>query len=231
MVDSARALLEQYPKLYLSLLKLKRTNHWSRSWVVTKQHDLVVEGFPRSANSFAFHALSSANDGKLSIATHTHSPAQIQQAVKWSIPTMVLLREPKDAVIGLLAFNRELDNCYDSKLDKVTKKEVLSALNRWVYFYNRIQEVRDKVFIARFDKVIDDFEGLSKRFVHWSGRNWNHYNSKIIPESVILGEAFHIGPNKRRHAIKQDVRKQLEKLQLNTEYSSAHELYTAFGYD
>ena len=38
--------LDSFPFLYLSLLKASRLGHWSRSWIVSPESDLVIEGLP-----------------------------------------------------------------------------------------------------------------------------------------------------------------------------------------
>ena len=53
---SLKLCLDRFPRLYLSLLRFKRFRHWSRDWIVCSDTHVVIEGFPRSANSFAREA-------------------------------------------------------------------------------------------------------------------------------------------------------------------------------
>lgn len=44
--------LENFPALYISLLRWKYRNHWFKKRIINENTDIVIEGFPRSANSF-----------------------------------------------------------------------------------------------------------------------------------------------------------------------------------
>src|SRR6266566_5260966 len=64
--------------------------------------DIVIEGFPRSANSFAVHAFRVAQDRPVRIAHHLHAPAQVIAAVRARVAAITLIREPEDAVLELV---------------------------------------------------------------------------------------------------------------------------------
>ena len=73
------------------------------SRAVTPDKLVVIEGFPRSGNSFARRAFIMAQDETFDvtrIAHHLHVPAQVIRAARWRIPTLVLIRRPKDAVLS-----------------------------------------------------------------------------------------------------------------------------------
>lgn len=226
-----RPILERHPPSYLTLLKVKRWRHWSSEWVVTKLHDAVIEGFPRSANSFAHSAFREANNLELRIGTHTHSPAQVLQAVKWRIPTMVLLREPVEAVVGLLAMNRQLQQIEGRTISAPSTREIKTVANRWLFFYSQIEQARNQIFIARFDQVISDYSAVSSRFVEFSNRPWQPYDSTTIPEENILGKSFHIGPNAEREKIKKMVKGIVTDSSDKIGFSKLSELYINLGYD
>ena len=61
---------------------------------ITRDTDIVVEGFPRSGNTFAVFALRDASDGRLSVASHVHHPSQVKLAVRKGLPTLLVIREP-----------------------------------------------------------------------------------------------------------------------------------------
>ena len=63
-----------------------------------KSTDVVFEGYPRSGNSFAVFAFSSAQGRSLRIANHVHSPSQLIRAAQLGIPACLLIREPAAAV-------------------------------------------------------------------------------------------------------------------------------------
>src|ERR671920_2182155 len=89
-----------HPTIFFSLYRLLRTRK-DLTRAVTPDTQLVIEGFPRSGNSFARRAFIMAQDEpqiKNHIAHHLHVPAQVVQAARWQIPTLVLIRRPRDAV-------------------------------------------------------------------------------------------------------------------------------------
>ncbi|MEF8940976.1 MAG: hypothetical protein V5A22_14125, partial [Salinivenus sp.] len=65
--------------------------------------EFVLDGFQGSGNSFATVAFKSCQKTPVRIAHHLHAPAQIIQAVRWGIPTLVTLRSPADAVVSLVS--------------------------------------------------------------------------------------------------------------------------------
>jgi hypothetical protein len=65
---------------------------------ITEHTDLVVEGFPRSGNTFMVTALQQVTDHRLRIASHVHHPAQVKLAYLRNVPTVLVVREPLDTL-------------------------------------------------------------------------------------------------------------------------------------
>src|SRR5215204_2605761 len=89
-----------HPTVFFSLYRLLRTRK-DLTRAVTPDKQVVIEGFPRSGNSFARRAFIMAQDETFDvtrIAHHLHVPAQVIRAAQWQIPTLVLIRRPRDAV-------------------------------------------------------------------------------------------------------------------------------------
>jgi len=135
-----RALIDKYPKVYLILCKLRLKN---RPLAVSKNTELVIEGYPRSANTFAVAAFTFAQGRPVKIARHLHAPAQVIAAVKKSIPTIVLIRRPRDAVLSLLV-----------RAPHISAEQ---ALKDYIRFYRTIIPFRKGYVIAKFEEVTSDF--------------------------------------------------------------------------
>lgn len=103
--------------------------------------ELVIEGFPRSANSFALVAFTQANPG-VAVASHTHSSRRVEQAVARSLPTIVLIRDPRFALASGWRYDESV--------------AVSAALTQYLRFYRRVRECAQNVVIADFDTVITD---------------------------------------------------------------------------
>ena len=70
---SVSLLLGDYPRLYYPVMRHHRRY---KELLITDATELVLEGYPRSGNTFAVAALQFAQDRPLRIARHTHMPAR-----------------------------------------------------------------------------------------------------------------------------------------------------------
>src|ERR671920_2375520 len=137
-----------HPAVYFSLYRMLRTN---TARIVTPDTQLVIEGFPRSGNSFARRAFVSAQDesfDKTRIAHHLHVPAQVVRAAQWQIPTLVVIRRPRDAVLSLVI------------RDPIS---VDQALRYYISFYETAEKYRDAYVLGRFEEVTEDFGEVIRR--------------------------------------------------------------------
>ena len=112
---------------------------------VNKKTQLVIEGYPRSANTFAVVAMNESNPG-VKIAHHLHIPTQIIQAVQWNIPTLVLIRDPKNAVASMVLRQPNLS--------------VQQGLKNYIFFYESIQSYKSGYIVAIFEDVIRDYSQI-----------------------------------------------------------------------
>jgi hypothetical protein len=109
----------------------------------------VIEGYPRSGNSFARHAVLHANP-ELRIASHLHTAAHVIVSVRLGVPAVVLVRDVDDAVSSTL-----LMGTYASGPD--------SALRAYHRFYSRLWPYREHVVVATFDQLVGDFGAVMRR--------------------------------------------------------------------
>jgi len=103
MIQNLKHLVRSYtglhPDLFFRLYGVKSKN---KKLFVNKKSELVIEGFPRSGNTFAVVAFQSAQKRNVKIAHHLHVPAQIIRAVNMNIPALVLIRNPSDSIASLM---------------------------------------------------------------------------------------------------------------------------------
>lgn len=146
---SARAIVSGYPWPYLPMVRRKYPGQ-----MVDAGTELVIEAFPRSGNTFAVVAFEMSQDGPVKVAHHLHAASQVTRGVSLGKPTLVLIRDPIDAVVSHLV--RE---------PGVTPRQ---GMRNWVRFYRSIQEVRNDVVVATFEEVTTDFgsviDRLNERF-------------------------------------------------------------------
>jgi len=60
---------------------------------------IVIEGFPRSANSTTVDEFLSRQPEPVQVAHHGHHAAQILRAIARGVPAVVLIRSPKAATL------------------------------------------------------------------------------------------------------------------------------------
>lgn len=137
---TASTLLGDFPRLYYPVMR-RRARY--RDLLVRVDTELVIEGFPRSGNTFAVAALQFAQSRPISIARHTHYPAQVIEAARLRLPMLVLVREPADAVVSLVI--RE---------PFVTLEQ---ALKRYLHYYTKIAPYHDSYVVGSFHKLTTDF--------------------------------------------------------------------------
>jgi hypothetical protein len=142
----ARYLLNAHPAVYMPIA---RARHGGRpDYLVRRDTELVIEGAARSGNTFAVLAFASAQERSVRTAHHTHAPAQVLTAVRWGIPTLILVRPPLDSALAHMA------------LRGVPAGAALSA---WTRFHRSILPVRDGFVAASFADVTGDFGAVVAR--------------------------------------------------------------------
>ncbi len=141
-----RTFFGRYPLLFYSLYALVPKN---RILSVKRNTQLVIEGFPRSANTFAVATFNEAQPEKLRIAHHMHVPAQIIRGLRWKIPTIILIRNPKDAVVSLAMYDQQIS--------------INQALKCYVSFYKSVYPYRSECVIASFEEVINNYSSIIQK--------------------------------------------------------------------
>jgi len=115
--------------------------------------EVLIEGYPRSANSFTVAAFARAQgwpgSGGGRIAHHTHAPAHVLAAIRRGIPAVVLLRDPADAVAEFVLVKPDLS--------------IRQALRGYVRFYEPLVPHREGFLTARFEEVTTDLGAVTAR--------------------------------------------------------------------
>jgi hypothetical protein len=142
---NAKTLLAQFPSIAIPMQRVR-----GRGEVIGSDTDIVIEGFPRSASTFAVAAFRLAQEPRtMVIAHHTHMPAQVLEAVRRRIPALVLIRGCEDAVISYLIRNPD--------------QPVRPALRGYLRFYEPLLRVRGGFVVGPFEQVIADFGAVIRR--------------------------------------------------------------------
>src|SRR5437773_3659904 len=97
MLYEAKTIVAAHRLFALPLARARGRNH-----PIGPDTEIVIEGFPRSATSFAVAAFRLAQDREVVVGHHVHSPAQVIEAVRRGVPAIVLVREPEEAALSFL---------------------------------------------------------------------------------------------------------------------------------
>jgi len=141
-----RLVLADHPRLYYPVM---RRRPFYKDLLISDRTELVIEGYPRSGNTFAVAALQFAQPRALNIARHTHSPAQVIEAARRRLPLLVLVREPRDAAVSLVIREPPLT--------------LELALRRYIRFHRRIHPYRASYVVGTFDEVTTDYTPVLER--------------------------------------------------------------------
>lgn len=93
--------------------------------VLRRGDALMLDGYPRSANTFATQAFRMAQHENLMIGNHFHSPMQVHLAKRYHLPAGVFYRDPMDAALSLMVF-------YEGK------RSAEWTLTSYINFYSRV---------------------------------------------------------------------------------------------
>ena len=130
--------------------------------------DLCVEGFESSANTYTFVVIRSLRPD-LNIAHHTHSAAGVKLAIRYSIPILILFRDPHEAIPSVVT--RFRPSVYESILN-------------YINFYECVMKNADNVILSRFDEVIEDIGDTIGKIERQTAIEFGARNLKDIEEEA-----------------------------------------------
>lgn len=183
------SLIGRHPLLFRCYYTLHPDN---RRLVVTRQSDIVIEGFPRSANTFSVIAFEQAQQRPVRIAHHLHAPQQVALGVAYGIPVLVLIREPVSAIASLLTRHPSVS--------------VRQAINQYISFYAVVLERLQSVVLADFKSVTSDYsrviQALNTRF----GTDYATYVNAPANDDEVFGRIDSINAAREGDSVDQVAR-------------------------
>jgi hypothetical protein len=155
MRHRARTMVFEYPAIYLPFARRKYQG--PSPAVIGPETELVIDGYFRSANTFSVYAFQLSQERPVRLAHHLHAPAQLIMAARRRIPTLLLLRQPKDAILSELLY------------DNVALPDALAAYSR---FYASLLPYVDNFVVGEFSQVTGDFGAVIRRLNARFGTNY-----------------------------------------------------------
>ncbi len=165
-----RSLAGGWPAIFYPLHALR---HPRDARIVRKRTEIVIEGFPRSGNSFALAAFELAQKAPVRTADHLHVPAQVLRAVNYKLPVCLLIREPAPTIRSLLV-----------RFPYLRAPEALRSYRR---FYERCLPLNDAFLVVTFDELISDFGAAIERLNRKFGTSFTPF----VPTEENVSRVFH----------------------------------------
>ncbi len=137
---------------------------------VSREANLVIEAYPRSANTYAYHAFMLANE-ELKVAHHLHAPAQVIAGIRLGIPTLVTIRRAEDAVSSFVLRHPVVG--------------VKQALRSWLRFHRRIEPVCESIVIATFDQVVSNLGDVTRKINEKFNTQFCHYEKTAANDAEV----------------------------------------------
>lgn len=223
-----RTLIGMSPTLALPALR-RRNDAFLQP--VGEHTEIVIDGFPRSANTFALIAFTRWQPREVQVAHHVHLPAQIVEAVRRSLPTIVLIREPEEAVSSLLL-----------RLPELSARQ---GMRSYLRYYRPLLGHRAAFVVGRFDEVTTDFGEVIRRTNQRFGTQFTEFdhtdqNVKAVFDLIErwdrgrlgVGEAFRRSvarPSSDRRAMKDQIRKMYRHPRLARKRRRLQSLFESFA--
>ena len=140
----ARRVTARYPAVYLPLSRRRQPQS-----TLAPDTQLLIDGFTRSASTFAVVAFQLAQNGHVRLAHHLHAPAHLLAATRAGVPTLMPIRPPRDTVLSAAI------------------REPTVPISQWLRsyadFYRRLEPVLGRIVVASFESVTTDMGGLIDR--------------------------------------------------------------------
>jgi hypothetical protein len=160
---SVRRVITRYPSIYMPIARYRHPEG-----VLRPDTELVIDGFPRSANTFALVGFQVAQDQRVRVAHHIHAPAHLIAAARRGVPMLVPIREPAATVVSA----------------KIGQPEVLVSqwLRSYIDFYELLPLIANSVVVAPFKEVTTNLAGVIRRVNERFGTSYRELEA--TPERI-----------------------------------------------
>lgn len=215
-------LVGRRPDLWKALNTLRASPHPRR---LNDETQLVLEGFPRSANTFAVLAFQELQSEPVTITHHTHVVATVRAGTRQGVPTVVLIRRPRDVVSSVLI-----------RRPALTPEGCLRA---YCQYYRDIEAIGGPLVLTDFTVVTRQFHRVVRQVnqlfeTHFTEEPLNPTQRQNVMDWISeldaqsSGERFRTlsKPHPRRRERKRTIQQRLQGLD---QFQTASGLYERLG--
>lgn len=150
-----RCICAQYPEFYFS----QRQNLYGfvdDYRMINSDTEIVIDGYPCSANTFAEKAFRIAQPREIKMAHHTHDPSQLITAIKANIPTIALIRNPEAVILSYTSRFCDISSTSEDDIAQL----IYRLLNDYLDFYRRIIKYKESYIIAEFKTITSAYDSI-----------------------------------------------------------------------
>lgn len=206
--------MKESSHLWRFIVRYGLTSHGKTA---TEGTNLCIEGFEASANSYTLNVIRYVGDD-LSFAHHCHTAASVKIAVGYGVPTIVLFRDPDDAIPSVVSRFRP---------------GVYEATIAYASFYKTVMKLVDDIILVSFDEATSRTEDMIAKVQDLTGVRFNEYESiqevdQAVKQHIKEWKVKSHNPStmplpmEDREEEKRRVRKEMYRL---PEYDQAADLY------
>ena len=116
---------------------------------ITPSTELVVEGFPRSGNTFTVFALQDAAANQIRLSSHVHHPSQVKHAVVKGVPVVLVVREPIAVLSSYLTYGPH--------------GRAPDVLKEYYSYHQELVPYVDRILVLDFDEIVSDMPAVITR--------------------------------------------------------------------
>lgn len=175
---------------------------------ICKDTELVIDGFPGSANSFAFKSFKQSQTRPVKVGHHSHAPSQIIKAIKQGIPVLLIIRAPADAVVSLTS--------------RWSYISVTQALQIYIRFYTKLTPYASHYVVSTFEQTT---QYLDQMVQNVNSKFGTHFDLVDVPKANAEHKAK-LDKSKFQKSLRQEALKQ-EKIKELTAPKNAQLLVKA----
>ena len=227
-----RRAVRHLPGVYLPVSRLRSRPYMMidgqrmvHTGVVHHGTRIVIEGYPRCGNTFGVVAFQLAQGTPVEAAHHLHAEAQVIRAAALGLPTILLTRDPAEAVVSnATSFGYPLK----------------TALRDYVVFYRRVLPHLGRVVVADFRDVTGDFGAVIGRVnaqFSTDFATFDHTDEAVERCFAVIDEFYRrtapepnrtvARPSRQRQSGKDHLRAEFHSLALRPLREEAYRLYRA----
>jgi hypothetical protein len=154
-----RETLSTHPALYLPVARRRYPGPSPR--VLDPRTEVVIDGYTRSASTFAVYAFQVAQSRPVRVAHHLHAAAQLLAAADRGLPTILVVREPRGAVLSQVVREPGVD--------------LLDALWAYSRFHETLADRRAAFVVTDLTEPGADFGSVVERLNERFGTSYAAY--------------------------------------------------------